>query len=151
MVGSFWKPRRAARNATTAALLALATFAAACDAGDDTGDDAGDAAEVVEAAAVVERPVPGVVTVRITDSRMELSQDSVPAGTTSFRVVNAGGKAHGFRLKGTGIELGNIAPGGTAEVPIPLQPGVYQIVSIGGDPMAPVEEENLRGRLVVVP
>lgn len=144
MAGLFGRPRRAARIGATFALLAVAAVAAACDAGEDAAAD-------VEEAAVVQPLVPGVVTVRITDARMELSQDSVPVGTTSFRVVNAGTSPHGFRLKGTGIELGNIAPGGVAEVEIPLQSGVYQIVSIGGDGAAPVEEENLRGRLVVVP
>jgi len=128
------------RTAGLGLVVALATLGA-CKAQEETAD----AAPVAEAVSP-----DGTITVRITDQAMELSQAKVRAGEVTFRIVNAGTQPHGFKLKGTGLELGNIQPGNTSSVAVQLQPGGYDIVSIGGTEASGAEEPELATRLQVI-
>lgn len=106
--------------------------------------------EAASAAPATETVSPdGAVTVRITDKAIELSQSKVHAGEVTFRIVNAGAEPHGFRLKGTGLEIRNIQPGNSSSMAVPMEPGGYEIVSIGGED-ATTEEPELTARLQVI-
>lgn len=122
-------------------LVAAIAFLGACTAKE----------EAAPAASAADSVSPdGAVTVRITDKAMELSQGKVRAGEVTFRIVNAGTQPHGFKLKGTGLELGNIQPGNTSSVAVQLQPGGYDIVSLGGEETNGAEEPGLEARLQVI-
>lgn len=70
------------------------------------------------------------ITVSSTDTECALSTDTTNSGTTTFSVVNDGGKITEFYLLGEdGLrivgERENIAPGATADLVVSLQPGTY--------------------------
>jgi hypothetical protein len=129
------------RRAAGLGLVVALAFLGACQAKE----------EAAPAAPAAESVSPdGAVTVRITDKAIELSQAKVRAGEVTFRILNAGTQPHGFKLKGTGLELGNIQPGNTSSVAVQLHPGGYDIVSIGGEAVNGAEEPGLEARLQVI-
>src|SRR3954452_7161292 len=111
-------PSMLARNRllllTAAALAALTTAACSGSGGSDGGSD--EARDTVAVAA--------------TDTACDVDKDTLPAGTHSFRVTNAGSKvtefyvyAEGDRIMG---EVENIAPGVARDLLVELPAGDYQ-------------------------
>lgn len=75
---------------------------------------------------------------------------SVPAGSTTFQITNAGDMPHSFEVEGQGIEakLDNpLPPGGTGTLQVDLQPGRYKVYC----PVADHEEKGMSMPLVVTP
>ena len=70
---------------------------------------------------------PGAVAVRLSDWELVLSEDTIPAGQTTFEIANVGSLPHAFEIEGQGMEeeTENISPGQTATLTVDLQPGRY--------------------------
>lgn len=76
------------------------------------------------------------VTVRLSEWAVELSAASVPAGSVTFKITNAGTIPHAFEVEGRGVERETklIQPGGNATLTLALAPGSYQIYCpVGSD------------------
>lgn len=69
----------------------------------------------------------GEVAVRLREWEVQLSHDTVPPGSTTFRVRNTGTVPHAFEVEGQGIEeeTAQIQPGDSAVLSVDLQPGEY--------------------------
>jgi plastocyanin len=68
------------------------------------------------------------VTVTSVDFSFELDEDSFPAGTYEFTLVNGGGSTHDLRIERDGEDVGGtemINPGEQSSVTIDLEPGEY--------------------------
>ena len=74
-------------------------------------------------------PQPATVNVRLSEWRVELSQQNVAAGRVSFVVTNTGQIPHAIEVEGEGIEkeLEEIQPGATDTLVLALKPGRYEI------------------------
>ena len=75
-------------------------------------------------------PVPtqsGSVAVRLSEWEMVLSEDTIPAGQTTFEITNTGSVPHAFEVEGQGMEeeTENIPPGQTVTLAVDLQAGRY--------------------------
>ena len=86
-------PSRRFAAAAFTMLLGLGTVLAACGGGDERSAAEQEQAELAES---------GMITARATDTGLELSSATAHAGPINFRVVNAGTKPYGVRLKGSG-------------------------------------------------
>jgi len=73
--------------------------------------------------------VPAQVSVRLSEWKVELSQQAVAAGTVRFIVTNGGSIPHAFEVEGSGIEkeTGTIQPGARDTLTLTLQPGTYEV------------------------
>jgi uncharacterized cupredoxin-like copper-binding protein len=69
------------------------------------------------------------VTVRLSEWKVELSEQTIAAGTVRFVVTNAGSIAHGFEVEGRGVEkeIETIQPGASDTVTLALKPGSYEL------------------------
>lgn len=69
------------------------------------------------------------VTVRLSEWKIKLAKDTVPAGPVTFRVNNIGSMSHAFHVKGQGIdkETQPIAVGQSTSLTLTLKPGTYQV------------------------
>jgi uncharacterized cupredoxin-like copper-binding protein len=71
------------------------------------------------------------VRVVLTEWKAALSADTVPAGRTTFRVVNQGTEEHSFEVESDerGIEWAGdeLAPGGEQTLTVDLQPGTWEV------------------------
>jgi hypothetical protein len=69
------------------------------------------------------------VTVRLSEWKVELGAASVPAGTVTFQITNAGTIPHAFEVEGRGIEKETpvVQPGATTSLTLALAPGRYEI------------------------
>jgi hypothetical protein len=123
------RPRRPRRPGRTVAAVALAACLAC------TGGEAGDrnASDPVSAATAREAEAPrreehGTVRVRLLEWRIELSHDTVAAGTVAFTIVNAGTHRHAFVLTGPGVDREvPVAAGATVGLEVSLRPGTYEV------------------------
>jgi len=75
-------------------------------------------------------PAPGnVVTIHLSEWKVELVPGTIHAGTVRFLVANMGTIPHAFEIEGTGIEkaTGVIQPGASDSLTLALKPGTYEI------------------------
>ena len=69
------------------------------------------------------------VPVTLTEWKVEMKRDTVPAGSVTFRVTNDGSMLHAFHVEGAGIdkETRQIAKGESASLVLNLKPGTYEL------------------------
>ncbi len=70
-----------------------------------------------------------MVEVALTEFEVEMPS-SLPAGPTTFNVMNSGTIVHNFEIEGQGIEEEfdeNLQPGETRTMEVDLQPGTYEV------------------------
>jgi uncharacterized cupredoxin-like copper-binding protein len=80
-------------------------------------------------AAARQQDVDSPVEVRLSEWKIEMP-GSLPAGSTRFKVVNAGTKKHTFKIEGPGIEkklAKDLKAGETGELSVDLKPGTYHV------------------------
>ncbi len=72
---------------------------------------------------------PSQVNVRLSEWKVELSQQTIATGAVRFAVTNAGSIPHGFEVEGQGIEkeIETIQPGATDTLTLTLKPGTYEV------------------------
>jgi hypothetical protein len=72
---------------------------------------------------------PAVLSVKLSEWRVELSQETIVAGTVTFTIANAGSIPHAFEVEGEGIEKQTdvIQPGARATLTLTLKPGIYEV------------------------
>jgi plastocyanin len=72
---------------------------------------------------------PELVTVKLSEWRVELSEDMIEAGPVAFRVTNSGNIPHALEVEGKGIEQQTVLlqPGSSATLSLTLKPGTYEI------------------------
>ena len=69
------------------------------------------------------------VPVTLTEWKIELTRDTVPAGPVTFRLSNKGTITHGFYVRGEGVAKGSreIPAGESASLAMTLKPGTYEV------------------------
>ena len=69
------------------------------------------------------------VTVTLTEFKVVLARDTVPAGSVTFRVKNAGKMTHALYVRGPGVEKGSreIPAGQETPLTLTLKPGTYEV------------------------
>src|SRR2546429_7703908 len=72
---------------------------------------------------------PSQVNVRLSEWKVELSQQTIATGAVRFAVTNAGSIPYGFEVEGQGIEkeIETIQPGATDTLTLTLKPGTYEV------------------------
>src|SRR5512146_3507891 len=72
---------------------------------------------------------PAVVSAKLSEWKVELSQGAITAGSVTFTVTNAGSIPHAFEVEGQGIEQETavIQPGSSATLKLTLKPGTYDV------------------------
>ena len=72
---------------------------------------------------------PAAVSAKLSEWKVELSQDTIRAGSVTFTVMNAGSIPHAFEVEGQGIEkeTGVIQPSSSATLTLTLKPGTYEV------------------------
>ena len=79
---------------------------------------------------------PALVSVRLSEWKVELSQQTIAAGAVRFAVTNAGSIPHGFEVEGQGLEkeIETIQPGASDTLSLSLKPGSYEVYCpVGAD------------------
>src|SRR5205807_5623456 len=79
---------------------------------------------------------PALVSVRLSEWKVELSQQTIAAGAVRFAVTNAGSIPHGFEVEGQGLEkeIETIQPGASDTLSLSLKPGSYEVYCpVGSD------------------
>src|SRR3989442_12664494 len=79
---------------------------------------------------------PAQVSVRLSEWKVELSQQTIAAGAVRFAVTNAGSIPHGFEVEGQGLEkeIETIQPGASDTLSLTLKPGTYEVYCpVGAD------------------
>lgn len=78
-----------------------------------------------------------VITARLREWAVELSQNTVPAGQVTFDAVNVGTRQHALEVEGEGVEeeTEHIQPGQRATLTVDLRPGTYRVY-------CPVKDEH---------
>lgn len=69
------------------------------------------------------------VPVTLSEWKVELGRDTVPAGSVTFRVKNNGSMSHAFHVKGEGVDKETlpIAVRQTGSLTLTLKPGTYEL------------------------
>jgi plastocyanin len=69
------------------------------------------------------------VPVTLTEWKVELARDTVPAGPVTFRLSNKGTITHGFYVRGEGVDKGSreVAAGASGTLTVTLKPGTYEV------------------------
>jgi plastocyanin len=69
------------------------------------------------------------VPVTLTEWKVELARDTVPAGPVTFRLNNKGTITHGFYVRGEGVDKGSheVAAGASGTFTVTLKPGTYEV------------------------
>jgi len=76
------------------------------------------------------------VNVRLSEWRVEAERTTLPPGSVTFNVTNAGTIPHGFEIEGRGVEreIALIQPGQSAALTVTLRAGAYELYCpVGGD------------------
>src|SRR5437762_2310654 len=79
---------------------------------------------------------PSQVNVRLSEWKVELSQQTIATGAVRFVVTNAGSIPHGVEVEGEGIEqeIETIQPGASDTLTLTLKPGSYEVYCpVGSD------------------
>ncbi len=79
---------------------------------------------------------PAIVSAKLSEWKVELSQATITAGTVTFTVTNAGSIPHAFEVEGQGIERETdvLQPGSSATLTLTLKPGTYEVYCpVGAD------------------
>ena len=78
---------------------------------------------------------PVAVSAKLSEWKVELSQQSVAAGSVTFTIENAGSIPHALEVEGRGIERETevIQPGVSATLTLTLEPGTYEVYCPVGD------------------
>ncbi|HWC74004.1 MAG TPA: cupredoxin domain-containing protein [Gemmatimonadales bacterium] len=79
---------------------------------------------------------PAQVAVRLSEWNVQLSEQTIAAGSVTFAVRNAGSIPHAFEIEGQGIEkeTTTIQPGDSATLTVTLKPGTYEVYCpVGND------------------
>lgn len=79
---------------------------------------------------------PRTVTVRLSEWKVELGADSIPAGPVTFTIANVGSIPHALEIEGRGVERETavIPPGTSTTLTLTLRPGTYvAYCPVGGD------------------
>src|SRR5437660_5853602 len=79
---------------------------------------------------------PSQVNVRLSEWKVELSQQTIATGAVRFAVTNAGSIPHGFEVEGQGIEkeIETIQPGASDTLTLTLKTGSYDVYCpVGAD------------------
>jgi plastocyanin len=69
------------------------------------------------------------VPVTLTEWKVEIARDTLPAGPITFRLSNKGTVTHGFYVRGEGVEKGSreLPAGESASFTVNLKPGTYEV------------------------
>jgi plastocyanin len=69
------------------------------------------------------------VPVTLSEWKVELARDTVPAGSVTFRLGNRGTITHGFFVRGDGVAKGSreIPAGESASLTVTLKAGTYEV------------------------
>ncbi len=80
------------------------------------------------------RDVSSLVSVRLSEWKVELSQSAVGAGTVRFAITNAGTIPHAFEVEGRGVEKETalIQPGASDTLTLSLSPGAMRCIARSG-------------------
>lgn len=79
---------------------------------------------------------PVAVSAKLSEWKVELSENSIAAGTVTFTIANVGIIPHAFAVEGQGIEQETavIQPGSSATLTLTLKPGTYEVYCpVGAD------------------
>lgn len=108
----------------TTVLVLAAAMLAACGTDDDARRVSDSAAGDVAAS-----DVQGSVVIGLSEWKVDVPMDTLPAGTYTFRVENSGRVSHGLEIEGNGREweTGDLKPGTASEITVKLEPGVYEL------------------------
>ena len=89
--------------------------------------------------------------VTLTEWKVEMAKDTMPAGRFTFQVKNAGSMSHGFRVKSDSVDQGSrdLGKGESASLTVTLKPGTYELY-------CPMSENShkiagMTRKLVIVP
>jgi uncharacterized cupredoxin-like copper-binding protein len=68
------------------------------------------------------------IEVKLSEYKIEMPE-TVPAGSTTFKVTNTGKEMHNFEIEGNGIEkrVGKLNPGETKTLLVELKLGTYEV------------------------
>lgn len=134
-------PRRLLRYGTALAALASAAVVAACGGASAPPGARAPASQPTASQPSGSQPsgsqAPGSqvsgtrVQVRMTEYHLAPAQQRIPAGTVTFVAVNAGTMVHALAISGPGVggerTPGLVQPGGSANLTLTLEPGVYEL------------------------
>jgi plastocyanin len=69
------------------------------------------------------------VNVTLTEWKVAVEHDTIPAGPVTFKVRNAGSMSHGFYVRGPGVAKGSkeIPAGQEAPLTVTLKAGTYEL------------------------
>lgn len=69
------------------------------------------------------------VPVTLSEWKIEMARDTLPAGSVTFRLNNKGTVAHGFYVRGEGIAKGarELPAGESESFTVTLKPGTYEV------------------------
>lgn len=69
------------------------------------------------------------VTVNLSEWKVSLPRDTVPAGAVTFRVNNTGSMNHAFWVRGEGVDKGTreVVSRQSASLTVTLKPGTYEL------------------------
>jgi plastocyanin len=86
-------------------------------------------AAVLAASSVAAAAQAVAVPVTLTEWKVEIARDTLPAGPITFRLSNKGTVTHGFYVSGEGVEKGSreLPAGESASFTVNLKPGTYEV------------------------
>ena len=126
-------------------IVALAMMLAACGNDDEVrvADSAG--GEVDSAA------VQGSFILGLSEWKVDVPMDTLPAGTYTFRVENSGTEKHALEIEGNGREweTGDLEPGSASELTVNLVPGTYELYCPRESHDKEHEDQGMKRKLVV--
>jgi len=69
------------------------------------------------------------VSAKLSEWKVEISDDTIAVGTVTFRIANNGSIPHAFEVEGQGIEkeTADIEPGSSVALTLTLKPGTYEL------------------------
>jgi len=80
-------------------------------------------------AAALPAPDPVALSAKLSEWKVDLSQNTIAAGPATFTITNVGSIPHALEVEGQGIEQETalIQPGATATLTVILKPGTYEV------------------------